>query len=98
MMFERGARGVSRSLLTSLGLSPREAEVLQAMMRGSSTAAIATQLKVTNKTVYKHAERIYAKLGVNDRIAAVSAAWAALDSGARRQPTMSNDMVGVGAR
>jgi DNA-binding NarL/FixJ family response regulator len=82
LIFERGSRGVSRSLLTSLGLSPREAEVLQAMMRGSSTAAIATQLKVAPRTVYKHAERIYAKLGVNDRIAAVSAAWAALDSGA----------------
>jgi DNA-binding CsgD family transcriptional regulator len=86
MMFERGSRGVSRSLLTSLGLSPREAEVLQAMMRGSSTAAIATQLKVTPRTVYKHAERINAKLGVNDRIAAVSAAWAALDSGADPAP------------
>jgi DNA-binding NarL/FixJ family response regulator len=85
-LFERGSRGAPRSLLTSLGLSPREAEVLQAMMRGNSTAAIATQLKVTPKTVYKHAERIYAKLGVNDRIAAVSAAWAALDSGSEDPP------------
>jgi len=81
-MFERGSRGVSRSLLIGLGLTDREAQVLQAMMRGLSTQAIATQLGVTPKTVYKHAERIYSKLGVNDRIAAVSAAWAALDSGA----------------
>ncbi|HWK29358.1 MAG TPA: helix-turn-helix transcriptional regulator [Solirubrobacter sp.] len=80
-VFERGARGAPRSLLTSLGLSPREAEVLQAMMGGLSTAAIAQRLSVQPRTVYKHAERIYAKLGVNDRIAAVSAAWAALDSG-----------------
>ena len=80
------ARAARRcSLLTSLGLSPREAEVLQSMMRGNSTAAIAQQLKVTPKTVYKHAERIYAKFGVNDRIAAVSAAWAALDSGAEHR-------------
>jgi DNA-binding CsgD family transcriptional regulator len=81
-MFERGSRGAPLSLLASLGLSPREAEVLQSMMRGNSTATIAQQLEVTPKTVYKHSERIYAKLGVNDRIAAVSAAWAALDSGA----------------
>jgi DNA-binding NarL/FixJ family response regulator len=65
-----------------LGLSPREAEVLQAMMRGRATAAIAGALGVSPRTVSKHAERIYAKLGVHDRVAAVSAAWAALDSGA----------------
>ena len=88
-MFERGSRGASLSLLGALGLSPREAEVLQSMMRGNSTAVIATSLGVTPKTVYKHSERIYAKLGVNDRIAAVSAAWAALDSGADDAPQRS---------
>ncbi|WCB95061.1 hypothetical protein DSM104299_03803 [Baekduia alba] len=81
LVFERGARGASRELLVSLGLSAREAEVLQAMMRGRATAAIATELGVSPRTVYKHAERIYSKLGVHDRIAAVSAAWAALDAG-----------------
>ena len=71
----------ARSQLVALGLSPREAEVLQAMMRGHATAAIATQLEISPRTIHKHAQSIYAKLGVNDRIAAVSAAWAALDSG-----------------
>ena len=37
-MFERGSRGAPLSLLASLGLSPREAEVLQSMMRGNATA------------------------------------------------------------
>jgi DNA-binding CsgD family transcriptional regulator len=82
LVFERGARGASRERLEALGLSPREAEVLQAMMRGRATAAIAGALGVSPRTVSKHAERIYAKLGVHDRVAAVSAAWAALDSGA----------------
>lgn len=81
LVFERGARGASRELLEALGLSPREAEVLQAMMRGRATAAIAAELGVSPRTVSKHAERIYDKLGVHDRVAAVSAAWAALDSG-----------------
>jgi DNA-binding NarL/FixJ family response regulator len=81
LVFERGTRGTSRELLEALGLSPREAEVLQAMMRGQTTAAIATELVVSPRTVSKHAERIYLKLGVHDRIAAVSAAWAALDAG-----------------
>jgi DNA-binding CsgD family transcriptional regulator len=80
-LFERGSRGAPLSLLASLGLSPRETEVLQSMMRGNATAAIAAQLGVSPRTVHKHAQRIYEKLGVNDRIAAVSAAWAALDSG-----------------
>jgi DNA-binding CsgD family transcriptional regulator len=88
-MFERGSRGAPLSLLGALGLSPREAEVLQAMMRGNSTAVIAQRMGVTPKTVYKHSERIFAKLGVNDRIAAVSAAWAALDSGADNAPQWS---------
>jgi DNA-binding CsgD family transcriptional regulator len=81
LVFERGTRGTSRELLEALGLSPREAEVLQAMMQGQATAAIATTMGVSPRTVSKHAERIYAKLGVHDRIAAVSAAWAALDAG-----------------
>jgi len=81
VVFERRGRAASRELLEALGLSPREAEVLQLMMRGLATAAIATDLQVSPRTVSKHAERIYDKLGVHDRVAAVSAAWAALDSG-----------------
>jgi DNA-binding CsgD family transcriptional regulator/GAF domain-containing protein len=84
LVFERGIRGTSRELLEALGLSPREAEVLQAMMRGRGTAAIAVELGVSPRTVSKHAERIYTKLGVHDRVAAVSAAWAALDAGRAR--------------
>jgi DNA-binding CsgD family transcriptional regulator len=81
LVFERGTRGTSRELLEALGLSPREAEVLQTMMRGRTTAAVAAELGVSPRTVSKHAEHIYAKLGVHDRVAAVSAAWAALDAG-----------------
>lgn len=80
-MFERGSRGAPLSLLEALGLTPREAEVLQAMMRGQATTAIAGALGVSPRTVHKHTEHLYAKLGVTDRLAAVSAAWAALDSG-----------------
>ncbi|HEY4098215.1 MAG TPA: helix-turn-helix transcriptional regulator, partial [Baekduia sp.] len=81
LVFERGTRGASRELLEALGLTGREAEILQAMMHGRATRAIATELGVSTRTVSKHTERIYAKLGVHDRVAAVSAAWAALDSG-----------------
>ena len=51
------------------------------MMRGRATAEIAAALAISPRTIHKHAERIYDKLGVHDRIAAVSAAWSALDAG-----------------
>ncbi|WP_155892301.1 helix-turn-helix transcriptional regulator [Conexibacter woesei] len=86
LVFERPARSASRALLEALGLSPREAEVLQQMMRGRTTAEIATALEISPRTIHKHAERIYDKLGVHDRIAAVSAAWSALDAGSVTAP------------
>jgi DNA-binding NarL/FixJ family response regulator len=55
--------------------------VLQGMMNGRSTRAIAEHLGVAPSTVHKHTESIYARLGVHDRVAAVSTAWAALDVG-----------------
>jgi DNA-binding CsgD family transcriptional regulator len=81
LVFERRGRTASRELLRALGLSPREAEVLQHMMHGRTTADIATTLAISPRTIHKHAERIYDKLGVHDRIGAVSAAWSALDAG-----------------
>jgi DNA-binding CsgD family transcriptional regulator len=80
LVFERGPRRPSRELLEALGLTRRQAEVLAAMMRGTSTDAIAAELGIAPATVYKHAEQIFSRLGVNDRLAAVSAAWAALDA------------------
>ncbi len=81
VVFDRRTRPASRALLAALGLTPRQAEVLQAMMQGRSTRAIAAHLGVTPSTVHKHTESIYAQLGVHDRVAAVSTAWAALDAG-----------------
>jgi DNA-binding NarL/FixJ family response regulator len=35
-------------------------------------------MAISRATVYKHAERIFTKLGVHDRIEAVAVAWAAV--------------------
>ncbi|MEH3052436.1 MAG: LuxR C-terminal-related transcriptional regulator [Patulibacter minatonensis] len=83
-VFERRGTRISRALLEGLGLSPREAEVLEQLMGGQSTQATAAALGISPRTVHKHAENLYGKLGVHDRIAAVSAAWAALDAGRSR--------------
>lgn len=55
-------------------LSRREVEVLDLVARGRSNAAIGTDLYISEATVKTHLIRIFAKLDVQDRTAAVSAA------------------------
>ena len=64
-------------------LSPRELEILAAVARGLSNRAIGRQLYVSEATVKTHLLRIYAKLGVDDRTAAVTVA---LERGIIRLP------------
>lgn len=85
-VFERRGGIVARPLLEGLGLSPREAEVLEQLMHGRSTQEAAELLGISPRTVHKHSENLYGKLGVNGRAAAVSAAWAAIDAGRARSP------------
>ena len=55
-------------------LSPRELEILQAVARGLSNKQIGRRLYVSEATVKTHLLRIFAKLGVDDRTAAVTVA------------------------
>lgn len=55
------------------GLTPREAEVLGWIGLGKSNRDIAEILGMSPRTVNKHLEHIYEKLGVENRTAAVSA-------------------------
>lgn len=52
------------------GLSEREVEVLRLIARGRTNREVATRLSVSGKTVGRHVENIYAKLGVHSRAAA----------------------------
>lgn len=61
---------LSPSAFSSLGLTDRESEVLLWVSFGKTDAEIATILGVSPKTVGKHLERIYQKLGVENRTAA----------------------------
>ena len=56
-------------------LTPREAEVLAAVARGLSNAEVGRELFIGEATVKTHLLRIFAKLGVNDRTAAVTLAY-----------------------
>jgi DNA-binding NarL/FixJ family response regulator len=55
-------------------LSPREIEVLTAVARGLSNRAIARSLHISEATVKTHLLHVFAKLGVDDRTAAVTEA------------------------
>jgi DNA-binding NarL/FixJ family response regulator len=57
-------------------LSERETEVLHGIARGLSNPDIAGELFITEATVKSHVTRIFAKLSVNDRTAAVTTAIA----------------------
>ncbi|MEV0720134.1 response regulator transcription factor [Asanoa sp. NPDC050611] len=58
-------------------LSAREVEVLRLVARGLSNGEIARALHISEATVKTHLLRTFAKLGVNDRTAAVTTAMAA---------------------
>jgi DNA-binding CsgD family transcriptional regulator len=55
-------------------LTPREREVLLWLTRGKSNSQIAEILAIKSATVSKHLERIYPKLGVENRTAAATLA------------------------
>jgi DNA-binding CsgD family transcriptional regulator len=63
--------------LQDLGLTPAQARVLRRIATGTSTAAIASELEIAQRTVHKHLQRIYEKLDVSDRSTAAAKAWAA---------------------
>jgi DNA-binding NarL/FixJ family response regulator len=55
-----------------LGLSAREAEIMSLIADGRTNGEIATHLFLAEKTVKNHVNRIYSKLGVDSREAAIT--------------------------
>lgn len=66
------------TLSAKLGLSPREGEVLKWLADGKSNNDIASILQLSPRTVTKHLEQIYRKLGVENRTSAATMALRAL--------------------
>jgi DNA-binding CsgD family transcriptional regulator len=55
-------------------LTPRERVVLDQIARGSTVEGIAARLAISPRTVHKHQEHLYRKLGAVDRLSAVLSA------------------------
>ena len=71
---EGDAGSDDRVLEAKLQLTPRESEVLMWIARGKSNRDIAEILTLSPRTVNKHLEQIFAKLGVENRTAAAALA------------------------
>jgi DNA-binding CsgD family transcriptional regulator len=59
-------------LLRRLGLTRRESEVLLLLTSGHTVASTASRLGVSPRTVEKHVEHVYDKLGLDGRVAATN--------------------------
>jgi len=70
---------VQPGTLQRLGLTKREAEVLAWVEKGKTNAEIASILGISERTVEKHLEHIYTKLGVESRTAAAIRAFEAAE-------------------
>jgi two-component system NarL family response regulator len=65
---------VAQRLASRVGLSPREVDVLELIADGRRNKEIADALGITQETVQTHIKRLFVKLDVNDRTAAVTVA------------------------
>jgi DNA-binding CsgD family transcriptional regulator len=65
--------------IRSLGLSPRECEILELLATGQSNKEMARTLSISPNTVKTHVARVYEKLEVERRVQAIEKArWLAL--------------------
>jgi DNA-binding CsgD family transcriptional regulator len=83
LLLENGTGQLNVDALRSLGLTPREAETLHWTAVGHSIAETATELGVARRTVEKHLQHVYQKLGVRSLSQAAATAWAAVGVQAR---------------
>ena len=55
----------------STDLTGRELAVLRLLAEGRTSAGIAARLAISERTVHRHLQKVYRKLGVHDRVTAV---------------------------
>ncbi|MET0375183.1 MAG: response regulator [Rhizorhabdus sp.] len=75
---ERRVGEHERVLAARLGLTSREAEVLLWISRGKQNRQVSEILHISPRTVNKHLEQIFSKMGIENRASATAIAVAAL--------------------
>ena len=71
------AISVPEEALAAFALSPRQVQILRHLSEGKSNAEIGAALDLSARTVKKHLEHIYSRLGVGSRAAAVARVFGA---------------------
>jgi NarL family two-component system response regulator YdfI len=69
-----GTRQAGKGSVSTIELTEREQEVLEAVARGDRSKEVALHLGISERTVKAHLASIYGKLGVDSRAAAISVA------------------------
>ncbi len=83
--------------LTAAGLTAREAEVVRLLALGRSNQHIAAELQISDRTVGKHLEHCFRKLGVADRSSASTRAWEISEQAAAARRGLGLAAGGAGA-
>jgi DNA-binding CsgD family transcriptional regulator len=64
----------NEAAIRSLGLSPRECEILELLASGESNKELARRLGISPNTVKTHVAKLYEKLEVQKRVQAIEKA------------------------
>lgn len=88
-MFEERAASFSPSTVIDLGLTRRESEIVRWVAEGKTNPEIGTILGISPRTVQKHLEHVYGRLGVENRHAAMRIV---LDADPRQEETSNSDV------
>jgi DNA-binding CsgD family transcriptional regulator len=91
VLMEEQSMNAPPELLLASGLTPREAEVLAWVAQGKTNRETGLILGLSTRTVQKHLERVFTKLGVESRTGAILKAWQTgrfEDLGVRARTTM----------
>jgi len=75
LLMEETSMNTPPDLLLGFGLTPREAEVLAWVAQGKTNRETGMILEMSTRTVQKHLERVFDKLGVESRTGAILKAW-----------------------
>jgi DNA-binding CsgD family transcriptional regulator len=82
-LFDPAAKAQAVEDLRRLGLTHREAEVMFHVLQGETSPEIARSLSNSPRTVHKHLEHVFAKLGVTSRAAAAAKVFESME---RQEP------------
>ena len=67
---------INEAAIRSLGLTPRECQILEKLASGQSNKELARLLQISPNTVKTHVARLYEKLEVRNRVEAIEKARA----------------------